>query len=101
MIKGLRIGLVSFLVLSSIGLMAQVPQGINYQGVARNVDGSPIINQLIGLRVSITSGPNGSIDYREEHFPETNEFGLFAVVIGDLLVTDLHQNANGARELCR
>jgi hypothetical protein len=64
------------------GIYAQVPPGINYQGVARSADGSPLINQIIGLRVSITSGPNGSTDYSEEHHPETNEFGLFTVVVG-------------------
>lgn len=72
----------TFLLLASIRLLAQVPLGINYQGVARSVDGSPLINQVIGLRISITSGPSGSSDYVEEHHPETNEFGLFAVVIG-------------------
>jgi hypothetical protein len=66
----------------SLKLMAQTPLGINYQGIARNADGSPLINQYIGLRISITSGPDGSSDYIEEHHPETNAFGLFAVVIG-------------------
>lgn len=60
----------------------QTPLGINYQGVARSVDGSPLINQFVGLRISITSGPNGTNDYIEEHHPETNEFGLFAIIIG-------------------
>ena len=63
-------------------IMAQTPLGINYQGVARSADGSPLIKQAIGLRVSITIGASGSADYSEEHHIETNEFGLFAVIIG-------------------
>jgi len=80
--RWLTISLMSFFVLAPFLLMAQTPLGINYQGIARNADGSPLINQYIGLRVSITSGPDGSTDYSEEHHPETNAFGLFAVVLG-------------------
>lgn len=80
--RSLAILLVGWLLFGSANLMAQTPLGINYQGIARNADGSPLINQYIGLRVSITSGPDGSNDYTEEHHPETNAFGLFAVVLG-------------------
>ena len=76
------IWLVGLMMAVSAVTVAQAPLGINYQGVARSADGSPLINQVIGLRISITSGPDGSADYSEEHHPETNEFGLFAVVIG-------------------
>jgi len=80
--RSLTILLVGWLLFGSTNLIAQTPLGINYQGIARNADGSPLINQYIGLRVSITSGPDGSNDYTEEHHPETNAFGLFAVVLG-------------------
>ena len=76
------ISLLGLMMLTSYLIMAQTPLGINYQGIARSADGSPLINQFIGLRVSITSGPDGSSDYTEEHHPETNAFGLFAVVLG-------------------
>ena len=78
----LMILLVGSMILGSFKLMAQSPLGINYQGIARSADGSPLINQFIGLRISITSGPDGTSDYVEEHHPETNAFGLFAVIIG-------------------
>jgi hypothetical protein len=80
--KGLTILLVGWLLFGSSKLMAQTPLGINYQGIARSADGSPLINQFIGLRVSITNGPDGSVDFIEEHHPETNAFGLFAVILG-------------------
>jgi hypothetical protein len=78
----LKIWLVGLLILGAARLMAQSPMGINYQGIARSADGSPLVNQAIGLRVTITSGADGTIDYREEHHPTTNEFGLFAVIVG-------------------
>ncbi|MCB0496961.1 MAG: hypothetical protein KDC79_12555 [Cyclobacteriaceae bacterium] len=71
-----------FLLLVSIPLVAQAPLGFNYQGIAREADGTPIANQLIGIRVSITEGANGPSQFTEEHFPETNEFGLFTLVVG-------------------
>ncbi len=80
--KRITLLMVSSMLLASMTLLAQSPLGINYQGIARNADGSPLINQFIGLRISITSGPDGSRDYSEEHHPETNAFGLFAVIIG-------------------
>jgi hypothetical protein len=80
--RGLTILLVGWLLFGSSKLWAQSPLGINYQGIARSADGSPLINQFIGLRISITNGPDGSVDFIEEHHPETNAFGLFAVVLG-------------------
>jgi hypothetical protein len=38
---------------------AQVPQGINYQAVARNSSGNPIINQNSCLKLSIHTGMAG------------------------------------------
>jgi hypothetical protein len=80
-----KIKLVFFSMLMVIPAMmfAQTPLGINYQGIARAGDGSPLINQNIGLRVSITAGPDGSTDYIEEHHVITNDFGLFTVIVGE------------------
>ena len=80
MLKSVFVGLVAIIL--STQLLAQSPFGINYQGVARTADGTPISSKDIGLRISITQGPNGTADYSEEHALKTNEFGLFSVVIG-------------------
>jgi hypothetical protein len=80
MLTKFAIGIVGLLL--SMSVVAQSPYSINYQGVARNTDGSPIANKAIGLRIGITQGPNGTTDYTEDHQVTTNEFGLFAVVIG-------------------
>jgi hypothetical protein len=62
---------------------AQVPQGLNYQGVARNAAGVELINQAIGLELSILDGsPSGAIVYTETHSKTTDANGLFSLTIG-------------------
>ncbi len=64
-------------------LFAQAPQAINYQGIARNSSGTAILNQLLGLQLTIHSGSAaGPIVYQESHTPTTNQFGLYTVSIG-------------------
>jgi len=63
--------------------MAQSPNLMNFQGVARNSVGNVIPNQLVGLRLSILTGTaTGSIVYQESRNVFTNAFGLFNVVLG-------------------
>ncbi len=70
------------LALGSSSSWAQIP-GINYQGVARNLDGSPKALQNISLRISVLAGSDtGPVEYSETHEVSTNEFGLFQVAIG-------------------
>jgi|GEM_PF-1155731 len=80
--KDYRRGLSLWLVFLASFAMGQAPLGINYQGIARLADGSPLVASNIGIRVAITSGPNGTVNYSEEHHVTTNEFGLFILVIG-------------------
>lgn len=58
----------------------EVPQGINYQAVARNASGAVYANQAIALKLSILSGTDTV--YTETQQTQTNGFGLFTVVIG-------------------
>ena len=63
--------------------MAQAPNLLNFQGVARNAVGNVIPNQAIGVRLSILSGgPAGTVVYQECRSVFTNAFGLFVVVMG-------------------
>lgn len=67
-------------------------EGINYQAVAIDTEGTelvgkdvinkPLYNKEIGVRFTITSGPDGSIYYQETHSTVTNENGLFSLNIG-------------------
>lgn len=67
----------------TIAVKAQSPQAINYQAVARDNSGNPIINRNIGVRVGILSGSTtGTSVYSETHSVTTNQFGLFNIEIG-------------------
>ncbi len=69
-------------VIYSISAVAQ-PQAINYQGVARNTYGLPLINRSISLRLSILdSSPIGQVVYMETQNVSTSNSGLFNVEIG-------------------
>ena len=62
---------------------AQSPQAFQYQAIARDNAGLPLISQNINLRVSLISGSTtGTILYAETHSPTTNQFGLFTLEIG-------------------
>jgi hypothetical protein len=76
------------LALVSVFAIAQAPKQIPYQGVARNAGGSPLINQVVSLRLSIEEGP-GVVLFQEEHQPTTNAFGLFNVQIGSIEEMDI------------
>lgn len=62
---------------------AQAPSKINYQGIARKQDGTPLADQQIQLRISIGNNPavNPSA-YRELHSIRTDRFGLYNLAIG-------------------
>src|SRR5688500_16561914 len=62
---------------------AQVPQVINYQGMARDAAGAPIINRPISVRFEILGG-SGNVVYTESQVGgiSTNALGLFNTFIG-------------------
>ena len=65
-------------------LQAQfVPQGINYQAVARNASGAVLPNTTIGVKISLRKGSAlGPVEYSEKHTVNTNAFGLFTLQVG-------------------
>jgi len=64
--------------------IAQVPQAIPYQAVARDVDGNLIGNKTVSLRFTVhDSIPSGVVVYQEIQTLNTNEFGLFTARIGE------------------
>ena len=67
----------------SLTLMAQVPQGMGYQGVATDANGIELVNQSISIRASVLSGSaSGTIEWEEIHATSTDTFGLFTLTIG-------------------
>jgi len=76
----------SLLALAASAMMAtaQAPSKFNFQGIARNVSGSPLSSTPLGMRISIHDGSStGTIVYQETHSTTTNAYGLYNVVIGN------------------
>src|ERR1051326_6215086 len=74
------------IICSSVLAFAQVPQGINYQAIARNSSGQPITAGPIAVEFKIYNGaPNngGTLVCTDDHVGvAVNQFGLFTAVIG-------------------
>ncbi|MDA7762945.1 DUF1566 domain-containing protein [Crocinitomicaceae bacterium] len=75
--------LFTVIILSST-LYAQIPpNAFNYSAVARDASGQAIATSTIGIQISILqSSTTGTSVYTENHFVNTDEFGLFNLVIG-------------------
>jgi hypothetical protein len=79
----MKIVIVLFILFISSPLIAQVPQGINYQAVIRNSNGSTVNNMSVGLRLRILQGSvSGSSVYSESYTVTTSNIGLINVVLG-------------------
>jgi hypothetical protein len=80
----LLIGFFSFQI-STFG--QSTPQAVNYQAVARDLEGIPLSETVLNIEVSIVqSNPNGNEVYAELHEVVTDVFGLFNLKIGDGVV---------------
>lgn len=70
-----------FLIIPS--LQSQSPQGIPYQAVARNADGSVMTQSPVNLTLTIHDGTfNGIMVYGESHALTSNDQGLVSCVVG-------------------
>lgn len=61
---------------------AQVPQGISFQGVARDASGLPIALSNVGIGIRILDA-GSNIVFEENHLVTTDQYGLFKLVIGE------------------
>lgn len=70
--------------LSTLVVKAQTPpNAFNYSAVARNAAGQPIATATIGIQISILkTSATGVSQYSENHFVNTDAFGLFNLIIG-------------------
>jgi hypothetical protein len=80
-----KVGL-GFLFYFAILYIAQAqtpPQLFNYSAVTRDINAQPIANAEIGIQISILQGSaSGTSVYTETHTVNTDEFGLFNLVVG-------------------
>jgi uncharacterized protein YneR len=78
--------LLFFLLFSSYCLLspAQVPQGFNYQAIARDGTGAVLADTPLTVRITIqTSLTGGTTIWEETHSLTTNGFGAMTFVIGN------------------
>ena len=74
---------VIFFCLSSYFVNAQSPNKMSFQAVIRDSTGGLVVNQNVGLRMSILQGSvSGSSVYTETHSTTTNSSGLISIEIG-------------------
>jgi hypothetical protein len=62
---------------------SQVPLQFNYQGIARNADGLPLVEQKLRIRISLAEESLVQHPrFVEDHEVSTNSFGLYTLKIG-------------------
>ena len=69
----------------AITFAQSVPQGINYQAVARDASGAVLMNQALTIQFSVISDITTmppTISWQETHTVNTNDYGLYTAVIG-------------------
>ena len=78
-----KIVLMILFTLSISIVFGQVPQAINFQAIARDGSGNPMVNTTIQIRLSvIDSAQGGTIVYQELRALQTNAYGSFSFQIG-------------------
>jgi lysophospholipase L1-like esterase len=76
------------IIIINITLMAQSPEKMSYQAVIRNGNDKLLVNQTVGIQISILMGStNGTIVYSETYKTSTNASGLVSFEIGNGTVT--------------
>lgn len=72
-----------FGVLLSLNSFAQAPSKMSFQAVIRNSSNQLVVNQSVGMRISVLQGSsNGTSVYVETQTPTTNTNGLVSFEIG-------------------
>lgn len=67
----------------SLSTFGQAPEGFNYQAVVRDASSNILINQAVGIRITIQQGSIGGTSvYQETFAAATNDFGLVNLKIG-------------------
>lgn len=68
----------------ALNSQAQAPQGVNYQAVIRNTNGTTVNNSAVGIRMNILQGSaSGTVVYSETFTETTSNIGLVNFVVGE------------------
>ena len=86
--------LLILLCLPFIGFGQSVPQGINYQAVAREANGDVLMNQALTIQFSVISDiTTSAVSWQETHTVTTNDYGLYTAIIGQGTSTSVGSSA--------
>jgi hypothetical protein len=78
----------------AITFAQSVPQGINYQAVARDANGDVLMNQTLTIQFSVISDiATSAVSWQETHSVSTNDYGLFTAIIGQGTATTVGSSA--------
>jgi hypothetical protein len=80
----------------AITFAQSVPQGINYQAVARDANGAVLMNQTLTIQFSVISDITTippTISWQETHTVSTNDYGLYTAIIGGGTTTSVGSSA--------
>ncbi|MFT7628896.1 MAG: hypothetical protein ACI9OS_002562 [Ulvibacter sp.] len=88
------------LLLLSVGIYAQAPEGFNYQALAKDAAGNIIVSTTIGVQIQVReTSIAGSVIYTETHSPTTNANGVFNLIVGQGTSTDTFNTIDWANDL--
>ena len=78
----------------AITFAQSVPQGINYQAVARDANGDVLMNQALTIQFSVISDiTTSAVSWQETHTVSTNDYGLYTAIIGQGTATSVGSSA--------
>ena len=78
----------------AITFAQSVPQGINYQAVARDANGAVLMNQALTIQFSVISDiTTSAVSWQETHSVTTNVYGLYTAIIGQGTATSVGSSA--------
>ena len=79
----------------AITFAQSVPQGINYQAVARDSTGTVLMNQNLTIQFSVISDiTTSAVSWQETHTVTTNDYGLYTAIIGGGTATSVGSSAS-------
>jgi trimeric autotransporter adhesin len=82
-------------------LSSQVPQGFNYQAIARSSNGKEIVSTALQVKISVLTDTtnfyisgSGTYLWEEQQNVTTNSFGLFSLIVGNPAATKVQGSAS-------
>ncbi len=75
--------LILLILFGYLQMLAQVPEGFNYQAVARDATGNVRMNETINVRFTLQPGVSAAPTWIETQTAQTDDYGVFTLTIGN------------------